>query len=81
VEISAAVLRDQHSVLTVSTLLQGEYGQRDICLSVPCVVGREGIVRVITGSLSGDEQRGLDASAAILRGRLQALLDLEQQKQ
>ena len=81
VEISAAVLRDQHSVLTVSTLLQGEYGQRDICLSVPCVVGREGIVRVITGSLSGDEQRCLDASAAILRGRLQALLDLEQQKQ
>jgi len=81
VEISAAILRDQRSVLTVSTLLQGEYGQRDICLSVPCVVGREGIMRVLAGKLSVDEQRGLDASAAVLRERLQALRDLEQQKQ
>lgn len=80
VEISAAILRDQHSVLTVSTLLQGEYGQRDVCLSVPCVVGREGVVRVIAGTLSDEEQRSLDASAAILRERRQALWNLEQQQ-
>ncbi len=80
VEISAAILRDQHSVLTVSTLLQGEYGQRDVCLSVPCVVGREGVVRVIAGTLSDEEQRSLDASAAILRERRQTLWNLEQQQ-
>lgn len=80
VEISAAVLRDQRSVLTVSTLLQGEYGQRDICLSVPCVVGREGILRVIPGRLNDDEQRGLDASAAVLRERLRALRALEERQ-
>jgi L-lactate dehydrogenase len=81
VEISAAVLRDQHSVLTVSTLLQGEYGQQDICLSVPCVVGRKGVLRVIPGTLSPDEQCGLDASAGVLRERLLLLEKLERRPQ
>jgi len=65
--ISGAILRNEHSILTVSLLLQGEYGMDDICLSVPCVVGKMGVERIITAQLSEDEQAALRASSEVLR--------------
>ncbi len=70
VRIVGAILRDEHSVLTVSCRLDGEYGLRDVCLSVPCVVSRQGIQRIIAGKLTGDEMAGLARSAAVLRATL-----------
>ncbi len=63
IRISGAVLRNENSVLTVSTLLKGEYGIQDVCLSVPCIVGERGVVRVIDGQLSEAEHRALVESA------------------
>ena len=68
--ISGAILRNEHSILTVSLLLQGEYGINDICLSVPCVVGKTGVERVITALLSQDEQAALENSAQTIREAL-----------
>jgi len=68
--ISGAILRNEHSILTVSLLLQGEYDIDDICLSVPCVVGKAGVERIITAQLSEDEQAALKASAQTLRNVL-----------
>jgi L-lactate dehydrogenase len=68
--ISGAILRNEHSILTVSLLLQGEYGINDICLSIPCVVGKTGVERIITTQLSEDEQAALKASAETLRAVL-----------
>jgi len=65
--ISGAILRNEHSILTVSLLLQGEYSINDICLSVPCVVGKTGVERIITAQLSEDEHAALKASAQVLR--------------
>jgi L-lactate dehydrogenase len=65
--ISGAILRNEHSILTVSLLLQGEYGISDICLSVPCVIGERGVERIITAPLARDEQVALQASAAVLK--------------
>ncbi len=65
--ISEAILRNEHSILTVSTLLQGEYGIDDVCLSVPCVIGKGGVERIVTARLSDDEQNALLASARTLR--------------
>ena len=65
--ISGAILRNEHSILTVSLLLQGEYGIDDICLSVPCVVGKTGVERIVTASLSENEQAALKSSAETLR--------------
>lgn len=65
--ISGAVLRNEHSILTVSLLLHGEYGIDDICLSVPCVVGESGVERIITVPLYETEQAGLKESANTLR--------------
>ena len=71
--ISGAILRNEHSILTVSLLLQGEYDIEDICLSVPCVVGKTGIERIITAGLSEDEQAALRASAQVLKKVLDSI--------
>lgn len=65
--ISAAILRNEHSILTVSLLLQGEYDINDICLSVPCVIGDTGVERIVTARLAEDEQAALKVSAQTLR--------------
>ena len=73
VRIVGAILQDQKSVLTVSTLLDGEYGIRDVCLGIPCVVGQGGVMKVIEAALSPDEENALQRSAATLREALKNL--------
>ena len=68
--ICEAILRDEHTVLPVSTMLHGQYGISDVYLSLPCVVGRNGIERVIDLPLNDAEQAGLRASADVLRRTL-----------
>lgn len=63
VRITGAILRNENSVLTVSSLLQGEYGIHDVCLSVPCIVGENGVVRIIDACLNPEEQETLNRSA------------------
>ncbi|MBB4198255.1 L-lactate dehydrogenase [Rhodoblastus sphagnicola] len=65
--ICEAILRDERAVLVVSTLMTGEYGLRDVCLSTPCVIGKTGVARVLVLSLDAAEQKALEHSAAILR--------------
>lgn len=72
--ISRAILGDEHSVLTVSSLLQGEYGLREVCLGAPCVVGREGVKAAVTLSLTPPEVSQLYHSADLL---LEALRDIQ----
>jgi L-lactate dehydrogenase len=71
--IVGTILQDQRSVLTVSTLLEGEYGIDDVCLGVPCVVGKDGVSQVIEANLSVDEQKLLDKSAKTLKNALDEL--------
>jgi L-lactate dehydrogenase len=65
--ICEAVLRDEHTVLPVSTRLAGQYGIDGVYLSLPCVVGRDGVERVIEIPLDEEETAGLRASAELLR--------------
>ncbi len=67
VRISGAILRNEHSILTVSLLLHGEYGIDDVCLSVPCVIGKTGVERIVTAPLFENERSALKASAEKLR--------------
>lgn len=75
--IVGTILQDQRSVLTVSTLLEGEYGLRDVCLGIPCVVGKDGIHQVIEANLTTGEQSLLQNSAATLESVLKELYDHE----
>jgi L-lactate dehydrogenase len=67
VRITAAILRSQNSILSVSTLLESDFGISDVCLSVPCVVSDAGVTRIIEGPLSPEELKSLSNSAGILR--------------
>ena len=65
--IVETIVRDQRSVLTVSSLMQGQYGVRDICVSLPTIVGANGVEEVLQLPLSADEQAAFGRSAATLR--------------
>jgi L-lactate dehydrogenase len=73
VRITGAILRNQHSVLTVSTLLNGEFGIDDVCLSVPCVVSDSGIARLLENPLTSREQELLVRSANILKDAIRSI--------
>lgn len=65
--IIEAVVRDQASVLTVSTLVDGHYGIHGVCLSLPAIVDRSGIRRVLPIPLSEEEIGSLRRSADAVR--------------
>jgi L-lactate dehydrogenase len=73
VRICEAVLRDEQTILPVSTMTTAQHGIEGIYLSLPCVVGRHGIERVIELPLSSSEHAGLHASADVLRRTLMNL--------
>ena len=74
--IVEAVLRDQRTVLSVSSLIEDYYGIDDLCLSLPTVVNRGGVERVLRLELSEQEAGGLRRSAEILKANI-AQLGLE----
>jgi L-lactate dehydrogenase len=65
--ICEAILRDERSVLMVSTLMNGQYGLKDVALSTPCIVGNCGVELALELHLDKAEQKALEASAAILQ--------------
>lgn len=65
--ITKAILDNEQSILSVSCLLNGEYGQKDIYMSVPAVVTREGVKEVIELKLNEEEQALFAKSADVLR--------------
>ena len=75
--IVEAILRDQNTVLCVSSLIDGRYGRSDVCLSLPTVVNRRGVERELHLGLNQEELAGLRRSAGILRETIDDL-ELEQ---
>jgi len=73
VRICEAIVRDERSVLPVSTMLSGQFGIAELYLSLPCVLGAGGIYRVLVPQLSDDEELALKASAAALRTAFAAI--------
>ncbi len=64
----SAVANDERALLPVSCSLRGEFGFSDLALSVPCIVGRGGIMRVETVSLDKQQREVLQRAAESLRG-------------
>ena len=65
--ICAAIVRDEQSIMPVSSLMQGEYGLEDVVLSIPAVVDANGIETVVPIELSEKELAQLKSSAEILK--------------
>lgn len=66
-EIARNIFEDTHQVFMLSALLQNYYGHSDVALSLPCVLGRNGIVKTITIPLDTYEQKKLSESVDILK--------------
>ncbi|MBX0326754.1 L-lactate dehydrogenase [Oscillochloris sp. ZM17-4] len=71
--IADAVLRNQHTVLTVSSPMIGQYGVSNIAISLPTIIGRSGIEEVLDLPLSPDEIAGFQQSAQLLQENLASL--------
>jgi L-lactate dehydrogenase len=71
--IVESILGDYRSVLSISTLMTGQYGAHDICLSLPSVVGENGVEEILTLSMNTEEQEGFRASADKLKATLDNL--------
>lgn len=65
--IVEAILRDQGTVLSVSSLIEDYYGLKDVFFSLPSVVDRGGVERVLRLKLDEDEVKGLQKSASLLQ--------------
>lgn len=68
-----AVLRDQSTVLSVSSLIQDYYGIDDVCFSLPTVIDRGGVERVLHLRLNEEEKSGLIQSAEVLKDTIRQL--------
>ncbi len=66
-EISRAIFQDRNEVFMLSTLIKGYYGHSDVCVSMPCVIGRGGIVKTIDVPLDAHEQELLQKSVETVR--------------
>ena len=67
VRITKAIFGNENSILTVSSYLDGEYGQSNVYAGVPCVVGRNGVLGQLTLELTDEELSKMQNSCDILR--------------
>ena len=74
--ITKAILGDESSVLTVSAMLRGEYGQNGVFTGVPCIINQDGVQRVLTLKLSQEEQSQMTSSCDLLRDSFHGLENL-----
>ena len=71
--IAEAIVKNEHAVLPISSLMQGEFGLSDLCLSIPTVVGNKGVEMVVDIYLDNEEKQKLLASAHALKQVLKSL--------
>ena len=66
--MAESIIRDEKKLFSCCVSLNGEYGQKDICLGVPVILGKDGWEKIIDFKLNADEQALFDKSAAAVRG-------------
>ncbi len=73
VQLVKALLSDSDAILPLSTVLNGEYGAKDLCMGVPCVVNASGFKKMIEIPLTAEEQKLFDEKIASLDATYSAL--------
>jgi len=70
------IVRDQKRIMPCCVSLDGEYGQKDICMGVPVVIGRNGWEKIVDFKLNNDEQEAFNKSADAVRNMNDVLATL-----
>ena len=73
VEMAEAIVFDRKRVLPCAAWLQGEYGLRDVFCGVPCLLGRNGLERILEVELTAQERTDLHKSAEAVRATMQVI--------
>jgi len=68
-----SILNDQKKLIPCSVLLEGEYGQNDICIGVPCIIGKNGVEKIVEINLDQNEKTLFSKSADAVRTMNNAL--------
>jgi len=71
--IARSIFNDDYRVIAVSTILDGEYGEYEICTGVPAIITRDGVKEIIELNLTEDEERKFAASNDILRDYMKVI--------
>lgn len=71
--IVRSILNDEHKIIAISAILEGEYGQTGVCTGVPAIIGEGGIQEVVELNLSAEEQEKFNESCSIIRRAIQGL--------
>ena len=75
-----SILNNKKKIIPCSVYLDGQYGLKDICIGVPCIIGKKGIEEIIDLNLNSSEKDKLQESAkaiAIMNKSLKILSNLE----
>ena len=72
-ELVKAIVNDEKSNLSVSVHLNGEYGLKDICIGVPCCIGKNGIEKIVELELNNEERESLIKSADSIKKQLSSI--------
>ncbi|MDB5112636.1 MAG: malate dehydrogenase, partial [Mucilaginibacter sp.] len=70
-----SIVRDEKKMISCGVYLDGEYGQKDISLVVPIVIGKNGVEKILDFKLTADEQAAFNKSADAVRNMNQVLVD------
>ena len=74
--VAEAIIKDQKKMIPCSAALEGEYGMKDITIGVPCIIGRNGIEKVLELNISDEERAKLRESEAAVRKTTAVLKEL-----
>lgn len=72
-----AIVRDEKKLFTCCVALEGEYGQNDICLGVPVIIGKNGWEKIIDYKLNEKEQAAFNKSADAVRNMNSVLAEMK----
>lgn len=71
--IVRSILNDEHKIIAVSAVLDGEYGQSGVCAGVPAIIGGGGIVEILELNLAEEERHKFEHSCGMLKSAIQSL--------
>ena len=71
-----SIVRNEGKIFPCCVYLDGEYGQKDICIGVPVIIGKNGWEKIVDYKLNADEQTAFDKSAGAVRSMNDVLATL-----
>jgi len=72
-----SIIKNQKKMIPCSVMLEGEYGQSDLCIGVPVVLGKNGIEKIVEMELTADEKKLFSDSAAAVKATNDVLVEMK----